>query len=209
MSWIAGLAGKAENLLNNIDQSAAVVIKTPDSISVPNRTETKDVTAKSRISPAQRTHTDSTLNEHIPKTSKTATAKSDESTKYKPKTKSIASADEALFDFLNSGKKLSAHKSSPKSSAVFQKISKSRSSASIASATGLPGPENSGSKSSAEQTGLAPAPAAFHISRSSSIDSYNSKPVTVKLVNDNGSSSSEGVEPYSEGGECLCQFSAL
>uniref|UniRef100_H2ZJK0 Golgin subfamily A member 5 n=1 Tax=Ciona savignyi TaxID=51511 RepID=H2ZJK0_CIOSA len=167
MSWLNNLAGKAESLLNNIDQSAAEVIKKNDGgenkiVTEPNSTDN--------------------LNKTFPQTTREANVANPQLSRAKAETlKRVAdhrkkkSADDALFDFLNSGEKVAKSRSVP----VTPRITKSKSeSAKLMNLSRSPSAaDNSDSKDSSV------IPSTFEISRNSSFESINSKVIS-KLTED-------------------------
>lgn len=211
MSWIADLAGRAESLLNNIDQSAAGAIKSnetlssfasPAPIQAAQSKNEPPISYRHSIAEMDYTKSPSVAQKYASSkpTRKPSLTKLDGAVKH-VKTKAAKDSDEALFDFLNSSGKAAPRKT--QSHTTKQGIRKSGSSTSVASTASLPSAEKKEPPKPAPpkqepQTLQAPPLAPFHISRSSSIDSVNSKNTAGKSPNDNGSTSSEANDPSSE-----------
>ncbi|XP_077965846.1 golgin subfamily A member 5-like isoform X2 [Styela clava] len=213
MSWIADLAGKAESLLNNIDQTAAGAINANDTLSALKPSPSPKPSRRKPESPISYRHSIAQIDytEQSPisvpgeiKASRKPSFTKLESVKEKTKPSvNKKDTDAALFDFLNSNEKSSPR--STRSKTAKSGVQKSTSSTSLASSTGQIEQPKQQSKidvtsQKAEEAQILQAPqlAAFHISRSSSIDSVNSKGAVNKSTNDNGSSSSEPNEAFSE-----------
>ena len=193
MSWlnnITDLAGKAESLLNNIDQSAAVAISkasTPkksdiDSKNIGSRSADVDDTSSLKESSVQSVITTSSvgLTSHVKQMQRR------EIERAKPQKQN----DDALFDFLNSSQKvtksnnLSLSHVSPKP----KKLSKE---------------EHKYSKqklaASASIQSMAKEPIGLEVSRNSSYDSLITKK-NGRRISDNGSLVSDHQENNSEPG---------
>nr|XP_026689699.1 golgin subfamily A member 5 [Ciona intestinalis] len=182
MSWLNNLAGKAESLLNNIDQSAAEVIhKTVE------QEEEVGVTAP----------VEDQLNKSFPQSSHAAAnAKSAQLSRAKAHTLRRAAeigkkkkVEDALFDFLNSDEKITRSRSVP----VTPRITKSKSESGKLSSL-----SRSSSTADVDSKGSPNVPSTFEISRSSSFESINSK-VMSKLNEEIGSAAAEQHETPSEG----------
>lgn len=215
MSWFTDLAGKAESLLNNIDQSAAGAIKqSDDTLSSPLDTSAAPTIADNVENYPTRTPIYSASEASLGKYAVPNTNADHRIPKY-PSSSKLDSAklrtttpkdeDAALFDFLNSSNK----PSTPRSSRTRGKsrIKKIISSTSVAAAS-IQHTDKSDTVERQKTENLTPqkniendsatSQASFHISRSSSIDSINSKQTENKTAIESGSS--EGNEPSSEAG---------
>jgi len=198
MSWLnnlTDLAGKAESLLNNIDQSAAVAISKAKDPAEENSniksqshslkdvpTGAEDIAAPKLESSLRSTHEPSKLSRAKMQTKK---REAERSQKSKP-------TDDALFDFLNSDEKAS------KKSVTVKKVPSK-------GVTSLKPVHLDRQKMESHSLApVAPVPATLEISRSSSFDSEHSK-LGARPIGDSGSSSSEPHETISEAGE----FNAL
>ena len=188
MSWlnnITDLAGKAESLLNNIDQSAAVAISKASS---PNRleTDTKKVENLDKIALKEETSlvsSDSQSNLTTPSFNKQISVQHREIERSKTKKE----ADDALFDFLNSSKKISKSHSAANVSAKPSKLMKD-------------------DQKMSKQVGNTPGQmkvkdrAELDVSRNSSYDSLVSKK-SGRKISDNGSLASDHHESNFEPGK--------
>lgn len=185
MSWlnnITDLAGKAESLLNNIDQSAATAISKAS-------TSQNDETVSTNIKPEVLSVTSKNSEnetENFSTSIKSTPSKTQLSRKGTSKLGNQQS-DEALFNFLNSDQKVSKIKSSPalarpdKLLEIKPKHIKNK--ASLGSAISRTSKDISGSE----------------LSRNTSYDSLISK-VSSRRISDNGSHASDHQESNSEPG---------
>ncbi|CAK8693176.1 unnamed protein product [Clavelina lepadiformis] len=185
MSWltnISDLAGKAESLLTNIDQSAAVAISKASELQADKSTDS------SRMGENPKSHHSGSKPEggDLDQPQQLSRAKAQTLRREVERASSSKSSDDALFDFLNNSEKLSKPKSTPVTPRSKQLVKSSLKTISPLSTQTTQLPKDP-----------TVAPSIIGISRSSSYDSLNSKK-SGRKISENGSSTSEHHESISE-----------